>query len=277
MESRILKGIQGWLEKIVFSLNKKDNNHARYKCVMLCILPVLCMYSVFSVVLSRAMLISIQDEESSFPVLSHWLMNTDVHSNTVVFLYLLLRKEMKKGAPGSSLVFWRVFWSPSWHFNVRSMQMDTSHFPHFRSKRRSAKVSWNAGRNFKIPFPYPTAFSVKAVTTSEKKKEKSAAGRGLGKTVLIQFYTKEACRLTLSLDQKLHFTFFFSSTKVAGHFLPLSDIRLYLDLKLQEHTMPPEKRNPVHSIAMYWPNFQSLDSHWNLIIFEKSQSKSCIS
>ena len=30
------------------------------------------------------------------------------------------------------------------------------------------------------------------------------------------------------------------------------------------HTMPPPKRNPVHSIALYWPDFKRLNSHWKL-------------
>ena len=39
-------------------------------------------------------------------------------------------------------------------------------------------------------------------------------------------------------------------------------------------TMPPKKRNPVYSIAVYWPDFQSLNLHWNLIIFKKTASES---
>ena len=42
-------------------------------------------------------------------------------------------------------------------------------------------------------------------------------------------------------------------------------------------TMPPKKWNPVHSIALYWPIFQSLSSHSNLVIFNKTLTKSCSS
>ena len=30
-----------------------------------------------------------------------------------------------------------------------------------------------------------------------------------------------------------------------------------------------QKRNPVHSITLYWPDFQSHNAHWNLMIFKK--------
>ena len=35
----------------------------------------------------------------------------------------------------------------------------------------------------------------------------------------------------------------------------------------------PQKRNPVYSIAMYWQDFQVLDSHSNIVIFKKSLRK----
>ena len=37
----------------------------------------------------------------------------------------------------------------------------------------------------------------------------------------------------------------------------------------------PKNWNPVHFIALYRPEIQSLNSHWNLIIFKKNLSKSC--
>ena len=47
--------------------------------------------------------------------------------------------------------------------------------------------------------------------------------------------------------------------------------------RFPEVTMPPKKRNLAHSIALYWPDFQSLNLHWNLMIFAKTLPKSCIS
>ena len=44
-----------------------------------------------------------------------------------------------------------------------------------------------------------------------------------------------------------------------------------------QRTIPPNRRNPVHVIARYWLDFQSLNSHWNFIIFKKTFSKSCSS
>ena len=41
-------------------------------------------------------------------------------------------------------------------------------------------------------------------------------------------------------------------------------------VKMFKYTIPPKKRNPVHFIAMYWPDFQSLHSDQNLMIFEKN-------
>ena len=39
-----------------------------------------------------------------------------------------------------------------------------------------------------------------------------------------------------------------------------------------------QKRNPVHSITLYWPDFQSHNAHWNLMIFKKKTlSKYCSS
>ena len=35
-------------------------------------------------------------------------------------------------------------------------------------------------------------------------------------------------------------------------------------------TLPPKKRNSVHSIALYWPDFQCLYSHSNSVIFNKT-------
>ena len=38
---------------------------------------------------------------------------------------------------------------------------------------------------------------------------------------------------------------------------------------------PPKKRNPVHSITLYWPDFQSLNSpHSNVKIFKMTLTKS---
>ena len=44
-----------------------------------------------------------------------------------------------------------------------------------------------------------------------------------------------------------------------------------------ENTLPLKKRNPVHSITLYWPDFQSLNSHSNVKIFKKTFTKSCSS
>ena len=44
-----------------------------------------------------------------------------------------------------------------------------------------------------------------------------------------------------------------------------------------ESTLPSQKRNPVHSIALYWPDFQSPDLHSNIVIFKKTLTKSCSS
>ena len=51
--------------------------------------------------------------------------------------------------------------------------------------------------------------------------------------------------------------------------------QLWIPLSLRK--VPPKKRNPLQSIGLYWADFQSLDSHWNLIIFKKILSKSCSS
>ena len=52
--------------------------------------------------------------------------------------------------------------------------------------------------------------------------------------------------------------------------------RIWFTIKFQQqrYTIPPKKRNPVHFIAQYWPDFYS---HWNLIIFKKNLSKICCS
>ena len=42
-------------------------------------------------------------------------------------------------------------------------------------------------------------------------------------------------------------------------------------------TMLPKRRNPVQLHSMYWPDFQCLKLHWNLIIFKNILSKSCSS
>ena len=39
--------------------------------------------------------------------------------------------------------------------------------------------------------------------------------------------------------------------------------------------LPSKKRNPVHSIALYWTDFQSLDSYSNIVTFKKNLTKSC--
>ena len=48
----------------------------------------------------------------------------------------------------------------------------------------------------------------------------------------------------------------------------------YLD---EKGTMPPKKKNPAHSIALYWLDFQSPNSHLFSMIFTKILSKSCCS
>ena len=47
--------------------------------------------------------------------------------------------------------------------------------------------------------------------------------------------------------------------------------------KLSQFTMPPNKKNPVHFISLYWPNFQSHNSHWHLMVIFITLSKSCSS
>ena len=44
-------------------------------------------------------------------------------------------------------------------------------------------------------------------------------------------------------------------------------------------TVPPKKRNPVHSVGLFWPDFQSLNSHskfkiFNFAMFSKSSKTS---
>ena len=37
---------------------------------------------------------------------------------------------------------------------------------------------------------------------------------------------------------------------------------------ISKHTQPPKKRNPSHSIALYWPDFQGHNSQSNIVIFK---------
>ena len=42
-------------------------------------------------------------------------------------------------------------------------------------------------------------------------------------------------------------------------------------------TLPTNKTNPIHSIALCWPDFQSFNSHTNIVIFKKNLTQSCSS
>ena len=46
--------------------------------------------------------------------------------------------------------------------------------------------------------------------------------------------------------------------------------KCYKRKKQSKHTMPSKKRNPVHSIALCWVDFQSLNSHPNLLFSRKT-------